>query len=99
MQNMGCYFVANIKIHDEVEYDKYLASCDAIFSKYNGKYIAVDEKPEILEGKFDYSKIVIVYFKNKADFYEWYNSKEYNEIKKYRLAGSDCDTILVNGKK
>lgn len=34
---MKYYFVANIKIEDHYEYEKYIEKVDEIFSKYNGK--------------------------------------------------------------
>ena len=47
---MKQYFVAQIKINDHDEYEKYLENFDKIFSKYNGKYLAIDESPSLLEG-------------------------------------------------
>jgi len=92
---MKHYFIANIKIHNHSEYQKYLDKVDDIFAKYKGKYIAVDNSPLRLEGKWDYSKTVIIEFKNKKDFDDWYFSEEYQKILKFRLNNSDCDTILV----
>ena len=40
---MKYYFVANIKIDDPEEYQKYLNEVDHVFSKYNGKYLALDD--------------------------------------------------------
>jgi len=96
---MKHYFIANIKIHNHSEYQKYLDKIDDIFAKYKGKYIAVDNSPLRLEGKWDYSKTVIIEFKNKKDFDDWYFSEEYQKILKFRLNNSDCDTILVEGLK
>jgi uncharacterized protein (DUF1330 family) len=96
---MKHYFIANIKIHNHSEYQKYLDKVDDIFAKYKGKYIAVDNSPLRLEGKWDYSKTVIIEFKNKKDFDDWYFSEEYQKILKFRLNNSDCDTILVEGLK
>lgn len=91
------YFVANIKIKNEEEYQKYIDRAGEVFSKYNGKYLAVDNNPEKLEGKWNYTRAVIIEFKSKNDFDNWYNSKEYQEILKFRLNGSECDTILIKG--
>jgi uncharacterized protein (DUF1330 family) len=91
------YFVAQIKIHDPIEYEKYLDKFDEIFSRYDGEYLAIDESPIILEGNWDYTKSVLVKFKNKQDFEDWYNSDDYQRILKYRLNSSKCDTILVKG--
>lgn len=48
---MNCYFVAQILIEDEAEYRKYIEGADAVFQKYSGTYLAVDDNPEVLEGE------------------------------------------------
>lgn len=94
---MKYYFVANIKIHNQSEYQKYLDNVDAVYAKYKGKYLAVDNSPTKLEGQWDYSKSVIIEFKNKKDFEDWYYSNDYQLILKHRLNASECDTILIEG--
>lgn len=96
-RKLSYYFIANIKINDEKEYQKYLDEVDNIFSNFNGKYISVDENPIILEGKWNYTKCVLIQFDSKQDFDDWYFSHEYQNILKYRLNASECDTILVKG--
>ena len=94
---MNYYFVAQIRINDPVEYEKYLDKFDDIFSRYKGEYLAIDESPTVLEGKWDYTKSVLVKFGSKKDFEDWYYSDDYQKILKYRLSSSDCDTILIEG--
>jgi len=96
---MSVYFLAQIKITDEKEYQKYLDTCDDVFAKYKGEYLAADASPDILEGSWNYTRSVIIEFPNKMDFYAWYESDEYQEILKSRLMGSNSDAILVQGKK
>ena len=96
---MKYYFVAQIKIHNQIEYQKYLDKVDEVFSKYKGRYIALDNSPIHLEGKWDYTKSVIIEFKSKKDFENWYYSIEYQAILKHRLSASTCDTILLQGLK
>ena len=91
------YFVAQIKIHDPVEYEKYLENFDDIFSRFKGEYLAIDESPTLLEGTWDYTKSVLVKFNSKKDFEAWYYSEDYQNILKYRLNSSKCDTILLEG--
>ena len=95
---MSYYFVTNIKIKNNEGYQKYLDKADEVFAKFNGQYLAVDDKPKVIEGRWNYTRAVIIEFKTKSDFEKWYNSKEYQEILNYRLNNSDCDTILVKGK-
>lgn len=94
---MCYYFVAQIKIKDKNEYQNYIDRAGVIFKKYNGEYLSIDNDPVILEGKWDYTRLVMIKFKSKVDFEDWYNSNEYKEILKYRLTAADCDTILIKG--
>jgi uncharacterized protein (DUF1330 family) len=94
---MSMYFVAQIKIHNYQEYEKYLEKFDDIFSCFKGEYLAIDEAPALLEGEWDYTKSVLIKFNSKKDFEDWYYSAEYQKILKYRLNASKCDTILLEG--
>jgi uncharacterized protein (DUF1330 family) len=94
---MSHYFVAQIRINDPEEYEKYLENFDDIFSRYNGEYLAIDESPTLLEGEWDYTKSVLIKFSSKKDFEDWYYSTEYQTILKHRLNAAKCDTILLEG--
>lgn len=94
---MNHYFVAQIRINDPVEYEKYLENFDDIFSKYKGEYLAIDESPLLLEGTWNYTKSVLVKFNSKQEFEDWYYSDDYQSILKHRLNAADCDTILIEG--
>ncbi|NLD49766.1 MAG: DUF1330 domain-containing protein [Clostridiaceae bacterium] len=94
---MSYFFIAQIKIRDDKEYQKYIDKAGEIFKKYNGEYLSVDNNPTILEGNWNYTRTVLIKFQDLNDFNEWYNSKEYREILKHRLLGADCDSILIKG--
>ncbi|HEX2969849.1 MAG TPA: DUF1330 domain-containing protein [Bacteroidales bacterium] len=94
---MAYYFSAQIKIHDNEEYERYLENFDAIFSGHKGEILAVDEAPTLLEGDWKYTKSVLMKFKTREDFEDWYFSKDYQQILKYRLNAAKCDTILIKG--
>jgi uncharacterized protein (DUF1330 family) len=88
---MSAYIVANIKVNDPQVYERYLEGCDEVFAKYNGEYLAVDEKPVILEGEWNYSKIVLNRFPGEAGLLRWDESEDYQNILKFRLASARCD--------
>lgn len=94
---MSHYFLAQIRIKNPKEYQKYLDKSGEIFAKYRGTYVAVDNHPQILEGNWDYSRSVIIKFDTEEDFKAWYESADYQQILKHRLNAADCDTILVKG--
>jgi len=92
---MDYYFIAQIKINDEIEYQKYIDKAGSVFKKHNGEYLSIDNEPVTLEGKWDYTRTVLIKFESKKDFEDWYNSAEYKEILALRLKAADCDTILA----
>jgi uncharacterized protein (DUF1330 family) len=92
---MSAYFIANLKIHDQDEYQKYLIYVEDTVTKYHGKYLVVDKNPEILEGKWDYSRLVLIEFPDKEALKKWYHSAEYQDILKMRLSSADGDVIIV----
>jgi uncharacterized protein (DUF1330 family) len=94
---MSYYFIAQIKINDETEYQKYIDAADEVFKKYNGEYLSVDDGPKILEGDWNYSRTVLIRFETKDDFNDWYNSTDYQNILSHRLNAAECDTILIKG--
>ena len=53
---MKHYFIEQRKITEPSEYQKYIDSVSEFFSKYKGEYLAVDENPTILEGRWNYTK-------------------------------------------
>jgi uncharacterized protein (DUF1330 family) len=83
---------------NEAIYAQYLNECDHILAEYKGKYLAVDDNYISIEGKSNYSRVVVITFKTEKDFNNWYYSDDYQRIVKYRLAGSECDSVLVHGK-
>ena len=64
---MSAYFIANIKIYDEDEYNKYLEKVDEVFAKFNGEYLVIDKNPTVLEGEWNYSRAVIIKFPTQQD--------------------------------
>jgi uncharacterized protein (DUF1330 family) len=94
---MSVYFIAQITVKDTEEYQKYLDQSGAIFKRYKGTYLVVDDAPEILEGSWDFTRTVVIKFESGEDLKAWYYSKEYQEILKYRLNASSSNTILAEG--
>jgi uncharacterized protein (DUF1330 family) len=95
---VSVYFIANIRIKDPAEYQKYLAGSDSVFQKYKGRYLAFDDRPEVLEGSWNYTRLVLIEFPDKKSLHDWYECEEYQSILKHRLTASDCDTVAIAGK-
>ena len=94
---MNYYFIAHILINDTEEYQKYIDKSSAVFAKYKGEYLSVDNDATLLEGKHEYTRTVMIKFNSKSDFEDWYYSDEYQAILKHRLNAAYCDTMLIQG--
>jgi uncharacterized protein (DUF1330 family) len=94
---MSVYFMASIRMKNEQEYERYLEHSEKIFSRYRGTYLAVDDKPGVLEGEWNYSRAVLISFETREDFDAWYRSEDYQEILQHRLFAAKCDSILIQG--
>ena len=95
---MACYFIAQINIHDQDGYQKYLEGFNEVLDKFAGKVVAVDDEVEVLEGKWPFRRTVVIEFRDKAEARRWYDSEEYRKLMKYRRRASHSNIILVAGK-
>ena len=94
---MTVYALAQLTIHDRVPYGRYQARFMDILNRYNGKVLASDESPLVLEGTWDREKVVLLSFADQDAFLKWASSPEYLEIAKDRKAGADAVVLLVKG--
>ena len=94
---MPCYFIAQIQIHDKDVYQNYLDNAEAVFSQFDGQYLAIDDHPILLEGLMPCARMVIIQFPSQAALTRWYESAAYQRILKYRLSAAVCNTLMVHG--
>ena len=94
---MPVYLVAQLEIHDRKRYAVYGGGFMDIFTRYNGKLLAVDESPELLEGEWAFTRTVLLEFPSKEDADSWYHSNEYQELAQHRYAASEGNLILIEG--
>ena len=94
---MTVYIIAQINLNDRETYSKYEAGFGEVFAKYKGQMLAVDEKPQILEGEWPHWRTVIIQFPSKEDALAWYQSDEYQAIAQFRFQSSNADTVLLEG--
>jgi uncharacterized protein (DUF1330 family) len=94
---MSVYVIAQLRFTDRPAYDRYQARFMEVFAKFNGRVLAADERPQILEGKWDHEKVVLLSFPDEAACRAWGESPGYKEISKDRKAGADAVVLLVKG--
>ena len=95
---MSSYFVALINIHDPVRYEKYLAGFDAVFEKYKGQVVSVEDSPKVLEGEWPAERTVLIKFPNDQELRRWYESSEYQQLARDRQVASVASIAIISGR-
>ncbi|MGD9814445.1 MAG: DUF1330 domain-containing protein [Hyphomonadaceae bacterium] len=95
---MAVYALAQLRIHDRERYGRYMARFMDVFSKFNGRVLAADDEPVVVEGDWGgRNKAVLLQFPDAASFHAFADSPEYAEIAKDRKAGADALILLIQG--
>jgi uncharacterized protein (DUF1330 family) len=94
---MTVYVVAQLDVTDRDAYDRYRARFRGVLDKFDGRVLASDEHPRIIEGHWKRDKIVLLSFADDMAFQRFWQSPDYLEIVKDRHAGTHGDLLLVKG--
>ncbi|MBV9862576.1 MAG: DUF1330 domain-containing protein [Alphaproteobacteria bacterium] len=94
---MPAYIVADIEVTDPAEFDRYRPLAAATIAKFGGRYAVRGGTVELLEGGPEPSRIVMLEFPDMAAARRWYNSEEYQDALKIRLASARGRVFLVEG--
>ena len=95
---MAAYFISDQQeVTDPETLKAYGAGVMDTLSKYGGKVIVRDTEPEGVEGEWDPKRVIIVEFADKAALKAWYESPEYSELLKIRLASARGHAMMVEG--
>ena len=82
---MSVYVIVQGKVENRGLLDQYVAKVGPAIKSHQGRTLAFDEEPEVVEGKMEYPHTVIVEFPSMTAFRAWYDSPEYQEILPLRL--------------
>ena len=94
---MTVYALAQFTIHDRARYEAYAARFFETMKGHPGRLLAADENPQVVEGEWTGTKIVLIEFPDEASWRRWTFSPEYLEIAKDRIAATEGCVLLVKG--
>ena len=94
---MPVYAIVQGKVENRALLDEYVAKAGPSIRSHQGRTIAFDEEPEVVEGKIEYPRTVIVEFPSMAAFRAWYDSPEYQEILSLRLKATRGTLVVAKG--
>ncbi len=92
------YILVDVKIKNDVNYDKYKKLAKPLIEKFGGEYLTRDGHMEvILDELWSPTRLVLVKFPNLKKAKKWLNSPEYAEVAKIRLENSVGTFVLLEG--
>ncbi|GIQ73081.1 DUF1330 domain-containing protein [Bradyrhizobium sp. RD5-C2] len=94
---MTVYVIALVKFTQEEYYRRYQSRFADVFKAFNGRLLAADERPKVLDGKWTRDKVVIMEFPDEAEATRFLGSPAYQEISRDRIAGATVLSLLVKG--
>ncbi len=95
---MAAYFISDQQeVTDPDTLKTYTAGVMATVNQYGGKVIVRDSDPEGVEGDWNPKRVIILEFSDKAALKAWYDSPEYSDLLKLRLASARGNAMMVDG--
>jgi len=90
---MASYFVGVVKKHDLEKYGIYAAAGYQSIAGFDVE-VTMAENPQVLEGNFPGTTIIIMKFKDGDGATRWYNSDAYQAAIPFRLASADTPFLI-----
>lgn len=92
---MSAFVLVEVNIQDPVVYEEYKKLTPASVEAYGGKFVIRGNPVQVMEGEWNYDRMVLLEFPTKEVALKWYNSKEYQEAKKIRENASSANFFIV----
>jgi uncharacterized protein (DUF1330 family) len=92
------YMIAQIDVTNPQQYGEYAKLSPDIIAKYGGRFIARAGRTVTLEGPAARSRVVIIEYPSFERAQAFFNSPEYQKIKKLRDGAANAQFIVVEGQ-
>ncbi|WP_420475314.1 DUF1330 domain-containing protein [Noviherbaspirillum sp. ST9] len=94
---MSAYAIFDISVTDPDRYEEYKRLAPPAIAAYGGKYLTRGGTPEVLEGSWSPSRVVVLEFPTVEMAREWLASPEYREARALRHATATTNAVIVPG--
>lgn len=94
---MAAYVVLDMEITDLEGFKEYQEHAGAVIERYGGKHLVRGGTLEVLEGDWQFHRLVILEFESVEQVMRFYNSEEYTPLKALRLKTTNSREFVVQG--
>ena len=98
MTETKTFVIVQLVINDRDSYHQYeTGGHREIFDKFSAKVVGIDEKVEIVEGSWPFTRTVLIEFPSKELARAWYESDEYQALVGLRHRSATSNLVIVSG--
>ena len=94
---MPAYVIAEIDVHDPEQYKHYTDAVPETIANSGGRSIARGGEVAVLEGDWQPKRLVMLEFEDLDAAKRWYESSEYQEVKRLRDGAANLRIVAVEG--
>ena len=93
---MPAYLIVETDIHDPEQYERYKAASPAAVAG-GGRFVVRGGELAVLEGDWHPKRLVVLEFEDLEAAKRFYESEEYQEVKKLREGAASLNMVAVEG--
>jgi uncharacterized protein (DUF1330 family) len=94
---MPAYVIVETDIHDPEQYERYKAASPAAVAGGGGRFVVRGGELAVLEGEWQPKRLVVLEFEDLEAAKRFYESEEYQEVKKLRDGAANLNMVAVEG--
>ena len=95
---MPAHFLVDIReIKDPATMDEYRSRVASTVEKFGGRYVVQGGSFKVVEGTYQPVRLAMLEFPSMDQARRWYDSEEYRELKRMRLAATVSNGFFMTG--
>ena len=94
---MPAYVIVETDISDHEQYEQYKAASPAAVAAGGGRFVVRGGELAVLEGDWEPKRLVVLEFENLEAAKRFYESADYQEVKKLRDGAASLRMVAVEG--
>jgi uncharacterized protein (DUF1330 family) len=91
------YVILTEAIKDPEGMNAYAQAAAPAMGQGGCKILAVDTKPQVVEGSWHGNQTVVLEFDSVDAARAWYESETYQKAAKLRQAAAECNAVIISG--
>jgi uncharacterized protein (DUF1330 family) len=95
---MSAFLVSHVKVHNQELMASYIAGSVALATSLGARYLARTDQVTAADGTFGGGRVVIIEFPNWSALRSFWDSDEYQELRKLRLGAATGDVWILPGE-